>query len=116
MKKIFILAIVVSLLCISFIAFAQEGQQRQEEVDYSYGKIISLAADKIEVTEYDYDKNTEINVSYVLDQNVEVRNAVSLKDLSVGDNIEIDFVIKDDKKIAKLLTLEKDGDEELDSP
>lgn len=116
MKKYFISIIssffILSILSVSYI-FAQN---QNEEIDYSYGKIVNIATDKIEVTEYDYDKNEELNVSYGLDKDIEIRNAKSLKDLSVGDNIEIDYIIINNKKTAKVITLEKDSEEELDSP
>lgn len=104
-------AIILSFLFLPKI-FAQAPVS---EVDYSYGKIVSISQDKLEISEYDYDKNAEVNTVYSLGPNVEIRNAKSLKDISIGDNIEIDYIIKDNDKIIKVITLETDNDSDFDN-
>lgn len=119
MKK-YILFLIITFFSFNLLPiYAQDNAaytQQQEEIDYSYGKIVSINQDKIEISEYDYDKNEEVKVNYVIASDVELRNLNSSKDLLVGDNIEIDYIVKDNQKIIKVITLEQDGDEDLDNP
>ncbi|MEW5759105.1 MAG: hypothetical protein AB1755_06570 [Candidatus Omnitrophota bacterium] len=114
MKKKILIFLVIFLLALTSISFA-EGSGLQEEIDYSYGRIVSISDSKLELSEYDYDKNIEITNVYLLDPAVEIRNTKALNELSAGDNIEIDFIIKNNEKIIKVITLEQNDDDELDN-
>ena len=101
-----IVALVMSLFLIvsvHSILFAQE-----EEVGYAFSTVVSMSSDEIMVSEYDYDSGEEENITYLIDHNIELYNIDSLEDISVGDNIDIDYIIvEDNKRVAKVITIEK---------
>lgn len=101
------------LLCsVPGISLAQE----VEELEYSWGKVSSVSSEQIVVTEYDYDADKEVDVTYTLDPEVELKNVESLEDIKVGDSVEIDYVVKDGKRVAKIITTVEEPSEEEPTP
>ena len=97
-----------SLVCpASGVVFAQE-----EDAEYSWGTAKSVSSDQIVVMEYDYDKDEDVEVSYVVDPKVELKGVDSLDDIKVGDDIEVNYVTKDGKKVARVIAVEKPTEEE----
>ena len=116
MKRYLVAAAVLALglvIC-SGISLAQE--EAAEELDYSWGTVNSVSSNQIILAEYDYDTEEEVNVTYTLDPKVDLKNVESLKDIKVGDNVEIDYVVRGDKKVAKAITIEKPSYEEYTPP
>lgn len=113
MKKYLIAAAVLAvalLLCqMPSLSLAQEAE---EEVEYSWGTVSSLAANQIVVKEYDYDSDAEIDVTYTVDSNLKLKNVDSLKNIAVGSSVEIDYVTKGDKKVAKVISVEPSYEED----
>jgi len=79
----------------------------EDETDYSFGTVKSVGTDQIVVSEYDYEADKDVDVTYAVDASAQLENAASLKDIVAGDNVEIDFVNQDGKKVAKLISVEK---------
>jgi len=79
----------------------------EEELEYSWGKVSSITSDQIVVKEYDYDSDTETDVTYTIDPKVTVKNIAALKDIKVGESVSIDYLVVDGKNIAKVITVEK---------
>lgn len=97
-----------SLVCpASGVVFAQE-----EDAEYSSGTAKSVSSDQIVVMEYDYDKDEDVEVSYVVDPKAELKGVASLEDIKVGDDIEVNYVTKDGKKVARVIAVEKPTEEE----
>lgn len=94
-----------------------------EEMNYSYGKVFRVSPQEISVTEYDYEKDQEINESYTIDPAIELQNIPSLDRLAAGDEVEIYYDNKNGKKIALIISrpqveddqVENDNDEPLES-
>jgi hypothetical protein len=99
---------------------AQKGQQQPqpaapavqptapaEDTDYTYGIVSSVGTDQIVIKEYDYDKDVEVETTYLVATDTKIENAASLKEIAKGDSVEIDYIAKDDKKMAKIITVEK---------
>ncbi|PIU42466.1 MAG: hypothetical protein COS99_00005 [Candidatus Omnitrophica bacterium CG07_land_8_20_14_0_80_42_15] len=111
MNRYFGIATVLALsllVCFSVgISIAQE-----EGTEYSYGTVSKMAADQIVVSEYDYDKDAEVEVTYLIDPKVELENVTAVGDIAVGDAVEIEYVAQDGKKTAKAIVVEKALEEE----
>jgi hypothetical protein len=114
MKKLLLIALMAAVAAVSvpFMAAAQEA----EETSTSYGTVTQVSAEQIVVSEYNYDTDTNESVTYVLDPKVEIKNVASIKDIAVNDNVEINFLVKDGKKIAKVVSVEKPEPEEGAAP
>lgn len=118
MKKRLICAAVFilgfSLIPATPFAFAQDDgtkpavvAKEMEEVDYSFGTVKSASAADVVVSEYDYETDKDIDVSYVLDPKAELKNVESAEKIAAGDSIDITYVMKDGKKVAKTISVEK---------
>lgn len=116
MRKYLGIAIVLMfgfLMCsMPGISLAQE----EEEMEYSWGAVSSVSSNQIVITEYDYDSEEGADVTYAVDPNAELKNVDSLKDIAVGDNVDIEYVVRNGKKVAKIITVEKSSSEEEYTP
>ena len=101
-----ILGLLTSFLC--GISAAQE----EEETAYSWGTVKSITSKQIVVTEYDYDNDNEMDVTYTLDPNVKLYNVNSLKDIAIGSEIWIDYVVIDDENLALGIEVRQSSEEE----
>ena len=107
-----ILVLSLSVCFLSSMSLAQE----EEEMEYSWGTVSKVSSNQIVVPQYDYESGEEVDVTYTVDPNVELENVDSLKSIAVGDNVDINYVIKGDKRIAKVITVEKTSYEEEYTP
>ena len=116
MKRYLVVAAVLALglLICSGISLAQE--EAEEELDYSWGIVSTISSNQIVITEYDYDSDEEVNVTYTLDPKVDLKNVESLEDIKEGDSVEIDYAIKDGQKVAKIIAVEKPSQEKEHTP
>jgi hypothetical protein len=86
-----------------------------EDVEFSYGMVNSVSSTQLDLSEYDYDTNQETAVIYVIDENTKVEGADGLKGIVSGDGAEVKYEVKEGKKIAKTITIEKqDAEGEID--
>ncbi|GEM_PF-2482390 len=123
-----IILITVCVMAVSFSAtgFCQEQgapqavspEQPAENTEYSEGTVLSVNADanEIAITEYDWNTDAEVNVTYSVDPAVQVENIASWKDLAAGNYIDIEYVVKDSKRIAKYINLYQQAPEAPASP
>jgi len=117
MKKSWFTAWIFALsFCLLFslpMALAQEGAapapatNEADEVDYSFGTVKSASAGEVVVSEYDYETDKDVDVAYTLDPKVELKNVDAADKIVAGDSIDITFIVKDGKKIAKSVSIEK---------
>lgn len=87
----------------------------EDETEFSFGTVKSITGDQLVVSEYDYESNADVDVTYQVPAETEFENAASLKEIAVGDSVDIDFLVKDGQKKAVAITVEKPltEDEEL---
>jgi len=115
MKRYMMVATVFVLLfsmCYSSgVSLAQE-----EELEYSWGRVSSLSSNQIIVKEYDYESDEEVDVTYAIDSKVEIKNVNSLEEITIGDSVGIDFLVRDSEKVAKVIIVEKSSYEEEYTP
>jgi hypothetical protein len=83
---------------------AEEGSA-DEELEYTFGTVKSVGTDQIVILEFDYDSGEEKEMTYALDPKVELDNVASLKDLVQGDEVDIDYKVEGDKKVAKVIAV-----------
>ena len=95
------------LICV--IAVFSSGQifAQEEDIEYSWSTVKSISSTQIVVIEYDYDNDEDVEVAYSIDPKVELRGVKTLKDIAVGDNLEIEYVIRGGKKVTKVIAVEK---------
>jgi len=118
----------LGLYCVTGISYAQEETQAQpqqesvqpqqqnaqveppaEETEYSYGTVSSISANQIVVKEYDYDSDTESDVTYEIDPAVTLEGVASVSEIAAGDTVDVEYIVKDNKKVAKILSVEKES-------
>ena len=110
MKKTLIAVLVVlGLACCLNTATvrAQEGENDK----FSFGKVVSVAQDQITVKEYDFTKDADVETTYSLTPETELGNVNAVSDLVADDDIVIDFVEKDGKRVITTLVKEEKGAE-----
>lgn len=87
----------------------------EQEVDYSWGTVVQATAEGITVEQYNYETEGYDQVSYTVASDISLENIAAITDLKAGDEVEVGFVIKDEKKVAVSLYLEVLEDLEGDS-
>jgi hypothetical protein len=85
-------------------------------MEYSWGRVSSLSSNQITVKEYDYESDEEVDVTYAIDPEVKIENVNSLEEITIGDSVGIDFVVRDSEKVAKVIIVEKSSYEEEYTP
>jgi len=105
MKSFFVAMLVLSFFVQPFCGTVLADEE-ENTTEYSWGIVTKISGKIINVLEYDYDTDEDVEVVYAVDPEVELKNIDSLQDLQKGDNIEIDFVVKGEKRIAKVISLE----------
>lgn len=68
------------------------------EGDYSYGSVVAVdsASNRITISEYNYENDSESNVTYSVDINTKYENAGSLNEIQAGDDVDIDYTVGGD--------------------
>lgn len=110
MKKYLVQAAALSFILIPLLIGISAAQE--EEIDYSWGTVAGISENQIVVTEYDYNKDEEVDITYSIDPNVKFENVDSLENIAVGDSVDIEYVVKDGKRVAKVIAVEKSSYEE----
>ena len=85
---------------------AQPAGQEQEP-EYAFGTAKSVEGDKLVINEFDYDTGEEKEAAYWTDSKTEYDNVASLKEIAAGDEVDIDYLVKDDKKTAVAISVAK---------
>ena len=96
-----------ALMCIITVFSSVQTFAQEEDVEYAWGTAKTISSNQIVVIEYDYDNDQDIEATYSVDPKVELRGVNSLKDITAGDSLDIEYVIQSGKKIAKVITVEK---------
>jgi len=71
-----------------------------------------ITSNQIIIAEYDDETDKELEVTYTIDPEVELKNVNALKDISVGDSVDIEYVVRNGKKVAKVIAVEKPSEAE----
>ena len=101
MKALASLALACLLtVSVSGVCAAEEG-----ELDYSYGTVVKVDLDgrTVVISEYDWEKESDIEVTYYIDKGAAFKNFTSLEELAAGSSVDIDYVERNGKKTATLI-------------
>ncbi len=109
-KTLLAVLMVLGLSCILHLAPAV-AQENNEEDKFSFGKVVSVAADSVTVKEYDFAKDADVETTYTLTPETELGNINAVADLKAGDDIVIDYVEKDGARKVTTLVKEEKGAE-----
>ena len=75
-----------------------------DEMNYAYGKVVSVTPSEIVLSQYDYEKDEETKETYILTSKVEIQNITALDRLAAGDEIEIYFDEDKGGKVAVIIS------------
>lgn len=109
MKKYFMAALFFIGLVLVHLptAVAQEAENDK----FSFGKVVSVTADQVTVREYDFAKDADVEVAYSVTPETELGNVNAVVDLKADDDVVIDYVEKDGKRVVTTLVKEEKGAE-----
>lgn len=79
----------------------------EEEPEYAFGTAKSVEGDQLVINEFDYDTGEEKEAAYWVDSKTEYDNVASLKEIASGDEVDIDYLVKDDKRMAVAISVAK---------
>ncbi|MFH1245308.1 MAG: hypothetical protein V1662_02385 [Candidatus Omnitrophota bacterium] len=112
MKRFFIIGGLIGLVVLLSAVFT--ASEAQEETKYAWGTVSSVSASGFVLTEYDYDNEQKVDITYSCDAQTKLYNLNSLQELKAGDNVWIDYMTKDKQRIALGIEIE-DFSEETDT-
>ena len=104
MKKMFVGLVIVLWVAASFLPILSAAE---ENLDYTYGVVVSISQKSIQISEYDLEKGGKVNIDYKIDPAVELMNISSLQEISAGDNVAIEYSTNGEEKIAKSIEADK---------
>lgn len=79
----------------------------EEELEYAFGTAKSVEGDTLVINEFDYDTGEEKEATYWVDSKTEYDNVASLKEVAAGDEVDIDYLVKGDQKMAVAISVAK---------
>ena len=109
MKKLMMVPLLAFTLAFAVnmpVSFAQEDNNEDK---FSFGKVVSINADQIMVREYDFAKDADVEVAYTVTADTEFGNVNAVAELVADDDIVIDYVEKDGKRVVTTLVREEKG-------
>jgi hypothetical protein len=109
MKKVVVSALLFMGIALSGVHIASA--QEVENDKFSFGKVVSVAADQVTVKEYDFAKDADVEVVYSVSAETEFGNVSKVTDLVANDDIVVDYVEKDGKRLITTLVKEEKGAE-----
>ncbi len=78
------------------------------ETSFSYGVVKIAAVDQITVTEYDFDKEEDVEVVYAINAETKFVNFSSIAELKEADEVDIEYRLEGDKRIAVSVSREQE--------
>jgi hypothetical protein len=75
-----------------------------EDLEYTYGSVMSSSSAEIIVSEYNYETDEEVQMTYIISPETKFSNVPGAADLVKDDNVDIYYKVTDDKKIAAMVT------------
>jgi len=99
----FLISSMALLLTVTAIA-----QDEEIYTEFSYGTVTAVdeTRNEITVSEYDWDSDSEISVTYLLDPEATMNTIASIKEIMPGSYIDIEYIIDEKgKRIAKSVSI-----------
>ena len=111
MKKWMMTSLLAFTLVCTASMTAVFAQEDNNEDKFSFGKVVSVSGQEIMVREYDFAKDADVEVAYTVTTETELGNVNAVADLVADDDIVIDYVEKDGKRVVTTLVKEEKGPE-----
>ena len=86
-------------------------QEANNEDKFSFGKVVSVNAQEITVKEYDFAKDADVDAVYTVTAETEFGNVNAVTELAANDDVVIDYVEKEGKRVISTLVKEDKGAE-----
>ena len=110
-------AVLISTLIIALPCAPFAYEEDAEETEFTYGTVIRVDElnNEIVVREYDFDSDMMAEVTYSVSLDTELENVETLKEITAGMDVDIQYVAESDgKKIAKRISIDTPGSEEYE--
>lgn len=85
----------------SVVSFRPVHAQDVDDYYYSFGRVVRVEESTIVIAEYDYDREEEVEVSFLIDSQTVLEDIDSLNQITIGEEIEILYEIVDEKAVAR---------------
>lgn len=79
----------------------------EEDDRFAFGKVVSAVAGRVTVREYDFAKDSDVEMTYQITETTELGNIDSIEDLAEGDDVVIDYQLKPAGRRAVTLVKEE---------
>ena len=99
--------IIVLLLGLLMFPVLDVSLAKEDDATYSWGIVSSISDGQIVVRDFDYDTYEEADITYILDADTKFVNVDGAGDIAIDDSVEIEYVTKDNMKVAKIIEVEK---------
>jgi len=110
-KMMLVIGLIAGMLLISMGGDGVRAEDElMDEMDFSYGIVVSITGTKIVIREYDYDTEQEKNETYVINEFTQFINMDNVMEIEIGDEVDINYVDQSGTKIAKIITKEVIGE------
>jgi hypothetical protein len=80
---------------------------RVEEDVFTFGKVVHVGRRSIVLSEYDFARDAEVNRTYLAVRKTEFGNVKKLRYLKAGDDVVIDYLVKNKKRIITAIVKEE---------
>jgi len=80
----------------------------EENMEYGYGTVVSVddAKKEIVISEYNWETDSEGNVTYSVSGDAKFENVAALKDITAGSYVDIEYLAGEGgKRVAKLISV-----------
>ncbi len=112
-KIVFLSVFIISIIAVSFVAFAEEtpaAAQEKNDTQWAWGEVTNLdsQAKTLTIKYLDYETDQEKELVLAVDDKTTFENIKGLDELKLKDTLSVDYTAgPDNKNIAKNISLEK---------
>ena len=106
-KKFIILSLSLIFLAAP-VCFAQEMETMDDMLEFTFGTLVRVSNDAITISEYNFEQEKEMEQNYAVTPETEFVNVENLSALKIGEEIEIEFKVKDGQKVAMAIAKDED--------
>ena len=101
MKRAFFLT---ALCCSILLALpVWSAEQALNTADYAYGEVVQSSNDQLVISEYDYEMDEELQVTYTINSQTAFTNVADAVKLAKGDAVEIYYKESNGKRVADMV-------------
>lgn len=94
-------------MCVALFFSAAQIFAQEENMEYSWGTVKSMSSGRVTVVEYNFDSDEDVEVTYSVGPEVKLEGVEFLSGIAVDDSLDIEYIVKNNKKIAVAIAVEK---------